>query len=115
MFLLVAAWLSAAAGCATVEYGGFVLDKSHTDWAFDQVRNRASFELHCPREQIELVILNTSTGTRGAKWNPTTAQQIGASGCQQRAVYVSSSSGWVLDSTSTKDQGHQGDSWTRLR
>jgi hypothetical protein len=96
-----------AAGCATIEYGGFFLEKSDAEWAFDQVRNRATFELHCPREKIELVVLNSLSGLRGTKRNPTSAQQIGASGCEQRAVYVASHSGWVLDSTATNNQSQK--------
>jgi hypothetical protein len=91
----------AATGCAgsIVESGGFKVNKAQTERAFEEVRNRAAFELHCARERIEEIVLNVGLHDALLGDPPT---QIGASGCGQRAVYVTSNSGWVLDSTSTQ-------------
>jgi len=45
------------------------------------VLDRASFDFHCPREQIELIVIDEE-GARNL------ASQIAAHGCEHKAVYV---------------------------
>jgi hypothetical protein len=89
--------LLAATACATVETtqrDGFTVDKDYTERAFDAVRNRAACELSCAREQLQLVVLNTEPSL-----NASVPSQIGATGCDHRAVYVRVASGqWVMNS-----------------
>lgn len=82
-------------GCATLQSGGFTVDQSSTEHAFEVVKNRASFELECPKDKIELTVLNV-------EGIPARAVQIGVSGCGHKAVYVSSYSGWVMNSEGGK-------------
>ena len=60
------------------------------------VTARASFELSCPRDQLELTVLSTE-GARKL------ANQIGVTGCGQKVVYVyfSSTDTWTSDSAIT--------------
>ena len=85
--------------CATtmVQSGGFSLKKSALDLDFDFVRNRSSFDLSCPKDKIDLVVLNTQAPTF-----PDLAMEIGATGCRKRAVYVARPGGWVLNSPITE-------------
>ena len=60
------------------------------------VTSRASFDLSCPAEELELTVLSTE-GARKL------ANQIGVTGCGRKAVYVyfSSSDTWIADSAIT--------------
>jgi hypothetical protein len=60
------------------------------------VTARASFELSCPQDQLELTVLSTE-GARKL------ANQIGVTGCGQKVVYVyfSSTDTWTPDSAIT--------------
>jgi len=60
------------------------------------VTARASFELSCPQEELELSVLSTE-GPRKL------ANQIGVTGCGQKVVYVyfSSTDTWTSDSAIT--------------
>ncbi len=81
-------------GCmSTMLSGGFEVEKDSTEQAFENVRNRASFETGCDKSQIDLVVLATSG--QGSVY----ATQIGATGCGQRSVYSRIDYVWVLDST----------------
>ncbi len=53
----------------------------HNRRASKTVLDRASFDLQCPREEIELIVIDEE-GARNL------ASQIGAHGCEQKAVYV---------------------------
>jgi hypothetical protein len=91
-------------GCGgeMIQSGAFRVYRARAEFDFEEVRNRASFELRCPREQIDLVVLNVHDPVL----DPHEASQMGATGCGQRAVYVlSPRSGWVLDSTSSRSPG----------
>jgi hypothetical protein len=85
--------LSLLAACATVQVDGFKLDEDV--WRHDQkeVRSRASFELKCPGEQLELKVLASYGGL------PDRAKQVGVSGCEHALVYVCSADGWILNSS----------------
>ena len=60
------------------------------------VTARASFELSCPQDELELSVLSTE-GPRKL------ANQIGVTGCGQKVVYVyfSSTDTWTSDSAIT--------------
>jgi len=80
-----------AAGCAAVRPP--TVRKSFTD----EVLPRASFELQCPKEQIELVQLATPLDDyvqAGA--------QVGVKACGKQAVYVCSRTGWVANTVTTE-------------
>lgn len=83
----------AQAGCATVESGGFKVDRADTERAFDQVRARAAWDFRCADDSLTLVVLAVFDG---GTWNDYPAQ-IGVTGCGVRAVYVSTSRGWLLN------------------
>jgi hypothetical protein len=80
-------------GCATIESGGFKVDKADTERSFDEVRARAAWDFRCPPENIELVVLAVIDG---GSWADRPVQ-IGAVACGQRAVYISTRSGWALN------------------
>lgn len=59
---------------------------------------RASFDMECPKEQLNVVALKEMDFAHGAD-----GSQAGVTGCGQKAVYVRHKGGWVLNSdTSTK-------------
>ncbi len=68
----------------------------HDKRAMKAVTARASFDLSCPQDDLELVVLSTAGALRQAN-------QIGARGCGHKAVYVyfSSTDSWVADSDIT--------------
>src|SRR2546428_9701039 len=78
-FMLAGAAVAGLAGCFS---------------AMDSFRNygmpRASFEMHCPTEQLKVtVLLETPAGV---------GSQVGGEGCEKRTVYVLvSGAGWVVD------------------
>jgi hypothetical protein len=58
---------------------------------------RAAFDLNCPADAIKLVYFNGKPDDFIS-----IGEQVGATGCGQRAVYIlSSTSGWVANSAST--------------
>lgn len=63
-------------------------------WAEDSeaVRSRASFDFHCPKDQLKLTII--ATGERGYD---ELASQIGVRGCEREGASVRTPSGWVLN------------------
>ena len=69
---------------------------SHDKHAMKTVTSRASFDLSCPEDELELSVLST-TGARKL------ANQIGVTGCGKKAVYVyfSSTDSWIADSEIT--------------
>lgn len=69
------------------------------------LRRRAAFDMGCSETEIELVPLQTRGDARHVPreeqyGNHLNVLQYGASGCGRRAVYVNSSSGWVLNAES---------------
>jgi hypothetical protein len=91
--LRAAAVVLCLGGCATIESGGFKVDQAETERAFEQVKARAAWDFRCAPEGTEVVVLGVIDG---GSWNDTPAQ-IGATGCGQRAVYVLTRSGWVMN------------------
>lgn len=87
------------AGCATVQVGEYNLLKE--SWDNDQVavRERASFELKCPKETLHLTVL---AGVYPAGSGSNRAKQIGVDGCEHRIIYVGTPEGWVLNSSDTE-------------
>ena len=57
----------------------------------DTLRSRASFDLRCPSEQLQVAELDDSVA--------------GVEGCDQRATYVYSNGSWVLNSPGTEQPG----------
>ena len=78
--VIAVAALLALSGCVTVE-GRFQRDGLKT----------ASFDLGCPEEKIEMVILNRNDGlgTEGSK--------VGVKGCGKRTAYFSTRGSWIRD------------------
>ena len=87
-----------SAGCLfkTVDVAGYNLDKDGWENAQTEVRQRASFELRCPKEQLQLTLL-AAFGPHEVKMN--VAKQIGVDGCGHRLVYVDANGSWVLNSS----------------
>jgi len=83
-----------------MQSGAFTVHKSSTEQAFEQVRSRAEFELKCTKPQIELVVL----GVRSDLYNNNYPNQIGATGCGHKAVYVETNSGWVMNTETAATQ-----------
>ena len=87
-------------GCATMQSGGFKVFKGETEDAFENVRNRASFELQCPKEKLELVVLNViGGGDPNPSFGGRESQPDGATGCGHRAVYLWTNEGWVMNTS----------------
>jgi hypothetical protein len=70
------------------------------------VTSRASFELSCPQDELELTVLSTE-GARKL------ASQIGVTGCGQKVVYVyfSSTDTWTADSAITPTMTQREDAY----
>lgn len=69
---------------------------AHDKRAIKTVTSRASFDLSCPQDELELTILATSGARR-------LASQIGVTGCGNKVVYVyfASTDSWIADSAIT--------------
>ena len=69
---------------------------AHDKRAMKTVTSRASFDLSCPQDELELTILATSGARR-------LASQIGVTGCGNKVVYVyfASTDSWIADSAIT--------------
>lgn len=94
-FSLALLLLATACG-ANVKVGEYSLDQELWDSAQAQVRERAAFELKCPKEQLALTLLAAQFP---ADTRLNAPKQIGVDGCGRRLVYVVSRSGWVLNSS----------------
>ena len=68
----------------------------HDKRAMNTITSRASFDLSCPEDELELKVL----ATEGAR---KLASQIGVTGCGKKAVYIyfASSDTWIADSAIT--------------
>jgi hypothetical protein len=68
-------------------------------WRSDEtkIRERASFDLQCPSEKLELRLLETTPDQRPMGWPDPWA--IGVSGCNKQGTYKNSNSGWFLNAT----------------
>jgi hypothetical protein len=68
----------------------------HDKQAMKTVSTLASFELDCPKDELELTVLTTEGARKLAK-------QIGVTGCGQKVVYLYfvSSDAWIADSAVT--------------
>jgi hypothetical protein len=74
-------YVQKAQGCGRTDIYGY----SEPQGRWYSVRERASFELGCERDKLEV----TQVGPN----------QAGVTGCNTRRVYVFTDSGWVLDSS----------------
>jgi len=89
---LLTSVLLLASGCVTI-------GQHFNQHALD----RASFELQCPREQLQVIGLNADLDRQVGPGN-----QVGVSGCSRRAVYVLTPyAGWVLNSESHPSASRQ--------
>lgn len=88
----------ATVACAhpMIESGGFTVGKKITEKSFETVENRAAFELRCPKERLQLVVLNVNPIE--TSW----PSQIGVDGCGVRAVYVPTAGGWVMNTKNAR-------------
>lgn len=80
----------------TIVMAALCIGCGHDKRAVKTVTSRASFDLGCPADELELLVLSTE-GARKV------ANQIGVTGCGKQAVYVyfSSSDTWIADSAIT--------------
>jgi hypothetical protein len=78
--------------------GLLLIGCSHDKRAMKTVTTRASFEMSCPEDELELTVL----ATEGAR---NLATQIGATGCDKKAVYVylRASDTWVANTAITPE------------
>jgi hypothetical protein len=82
-------------GCATmINRDGFSLVQSDWERQEADLRARASFELSCAADQLTVHVLTTMPAYENY------AQQVGVTGCEKKAVYVRTVSGWVANSSS---------------
>jgi hypothetical protein len=98
--LLLVTFFGALGGCATVQSGDFTVYQSDYEKLAKAVKNRASFEMQCPKEQLQLVVLNVFSG------NNRYANQVGISGCEKRAVYLREpyTDTWVMNTETQPKQ-----------
>jgi len=82
----------------------------HDKRAMKTVTARASFELSCPQDELELTVLSTE-GARKL------ASQIGVTGCGQKVVYVyfSSTDTWTADSAITPAMTQREEAYERQK
>lgn len=90
-------WLALVlTGCASVQVDGHHMNQE--SWENDErdIRRRAAFDLTCPPEKLQLVLLATLYPGHSGD----VATQVGVTGCEHHLVYVrgGSPSGWVLNS-----------------
>jgi len=78
--------------------GLLLIGCSHDKRAMKTVTTRAAFEMSCPEDELELIVL----ATEGAR---DLATQIGASGCGKKTVYVylRASDTWVANTAITPE------------
>ena len=92
----VALLLAACATAPPVFVAGRPMAADFWNPAERDIRQRASFELNCAPEQLQIIPVITS------EWgvdHQQIATQIGVAGCGHRLVYVQTQSGWVLNSS----------------
>ncbi len=85
--------LLAAVGCGpTVIVDGFKLDQSQYQSDREQLLRRASFDLACAADKLDVKVIEVIG-------EPQQMKQVGISGCDQRATYVNlfTNVGWVLN------------------
>jgi hypothetical protein len=87
--------------CATVSSGGFDIPASFAETAFPRLKNRATFDLDCPPEQLTIVTLNVISSPAGNY-----PSEVGVRGCGRKAVYVPREETWRLSGglSSTHDE-----------
>ena len=93
--------LGLVVGCAgqLIDSGGFHVSKKWFEDDVRQIKPRAAFEMGCPQEQIELVVLAVANGQSAQPIS------IGATGCGKKLVYVEiRGPEWVLNSDSRASQ-----------
>lgn len=89
------AWSVCLMGCATIDVNGIKTDAGQ--WHKDEaaIRRRASFDLHCAADKLELTLLKTNGFAPPIPW------AIGVQGCDKQATYqVAYGSGWVMNNAS---------------
>jgi hypothetical protein len=98
--LLLALALPSCTWPQPMRSGGFTVEKNTTESAFAQVERRAALDLECPREKLETAVIDAA---QEGGWGPSTARQIGVSGCGHEAVYVRMPDGtWVMNHESRR-------------
>jgi hypothetical protein len=78
--------------CATVQSGGFDIPASFAEREFPKLKNRASFDLDCPAEQLAIATLNVYS-TPGGNY----PSEVGVKGCGRKAVYNPKNEAWFLN------------------
>lgn len=57
--------------------------------------SRATFELNCPQDQLQMTVLNGNPDS-----HPLAGASVGVEGCGKKGVYVYTGNGWVLNGLS---------------
>jgi hypothetical protein len=92
-------------GChtETTRVGNATVSVSEWQTMTSAVRNVASFEMSCPQDQLQLVILASTQSSlpTGQKWDSPT--QIGVTGCRQRRAYTRFNDKWASGGAAPTD------------
>ena len=91
MVVAMAALTLACGGKIVVD--GFTVRESRWVRAQEDVARRATFDLECPAEQLDMTLLNTQ------RWPYKGAypSQVGVRGCGHTATYVGGRGTWVMN------------------
>jgi hypothetical protein len=104
---LAALLLVGVSACSSLgQVDGHRVNLKLWDQAQDSIRNRASFELRCPAEQLDMRLIEVwDSPAIGNNGIPTT---VGVEGCGYRAIFVRVNSAlYAMDSVSGPDGGVQ--------
>jgi hypothetical protein len=77
--------------CATVQSGGFEIPAVYVEREWPKLKNRATFDLDCPADQLEVVTLNAYSTPGGNQ-----PSEVGVKGCGRKAVYVPKEQAWLM-------------------
>ena len=95
--LLTTLAIAATTGCKPSQpplvVDGYTLNPDPWNQDRQTIVQRASFDLNCDPQSLEVRVLAAGGGQVFDDW----ATQVGVSGCGQRGVYVRTQSGWVLN------------------
>ena len=89
-----------AVGCGpSIVIDGFKLDQSQYNLDRAQLMKRASFDLNCSEDKLQVKVIDAIGDT-----NHEQMKQVGVSGCDQRATYVNTfdATGWVMNTHGAK-------------
>jgi hypothetical protein len=83
--------------CATVQSGAFEIPARYAEHEFPKLKNRATFDLDCPADQLQVITLNVTSTPAGNQ--PT---EVGVKGCGRKAVYFPKEQAWLMSGSATR-------------